>query len=167
MAEETSSFSAFYGENYRSVLKLAYVFAGGWQVAEDIAQEAFVRALSCWDGQLIAPEAWVRVTAVNLARSRLRRRQAESRALERARPPADSCEPADPPGELSRVWQAVRRLPKRQAQAVALHYADDLSVGDVAAIMGCAEGTVKALLHQGRRRIAAQLGASAGGEDGH
>lgn len=160
------SFSTFYADNHRSVIKLAYVIAGGgWQVAEDIAQEAFVRALDRWDGQLVAPEAWVRTTAVNLARSRLRRLRAEHRALARTGVDADHGGPVDLPEEASRLWQLVHRLPRRQAQAVALHYADDLPINQVATIKGCAEGTVKAVLHQGRRRIAEQLDRTAGGKD--
>jgi RNA polymerase sigma-70 factor, ECF subfamily len=53
----------------------------------------------------------------------------------------------------------VRRLPARQAEAVALFYVEDLPVRQVAEVMGCAEGTAKALLHQARRRLAEQLGA--------
>ena len=51
--------------------------------------------------------------------------------------------------EAGEFWHAVRRLPKRQAQAVALHYLEDASVAEIAAIMGCAENTVKVHLHRG------------------
>ena len=54
-------------------------------------------------------------------------------------------------------WAAVRTLPRRQAQAIALFYLEDLPVAGIAAVLGCAEGTVKALLHQGRRGLAARL----------
>jgi RNA polymerase sigma-70 factor (ECF subfamily) len=51
----------------------------------------------------------------------------------------------------------VRRLPPRQAQAVVLHYVEDLTVADIASVLGVAEGTVKALLHQARERLRRQL----------
>jgi DNA-directed RNA polymerase specialized sigma24 family protein len=41
---------------------------------------------------------------------------------------------------------------------VALHYVDDRAVADIAVILGCAEGTVKAHLHQARQSLARTLG---------
>jgi RNA polymerase sigma-70 factor (ECF subfamily) len=54
-------------------------------------------------------------------------------------------------------WRAVRSLPLRQAQAVALHYLFDLSVVDVADTLGISEGTVKAHLHKARAALAKKL----------
>jgi RNA polymerase sigma-70 factor (ECF subfamily) len=51
----------------------------------------------------------------------------------------------------------VRRLPARQAAAVALHYLEDRPVTEVASILGCAEGTAKAHLHKGRTNLAKLL----------
>ena len=61
------------------------------------------------------------------------------------------------PAEDAEVWRAVRRLPKRQAQVVALYYAADCSVAEVAEVLGLAEGTVKAQLHRGRQALAGWL----------
>jgi RNA polymerase sigma-70 factor (ECF subfamily) len=51
----------------------------------------------------------------------------------------------------------VRSLPRRQAQAVALHYLEDLPVAEIARVLGCAEGTVKAHLHHGREALGRRL----------
>jgi DNA-directed RNA polymerase specialized sigma24 family protein len=40
---------------------------------------------------------------------------------------------------------------------VALHYLEDLSVRQIAMVLNCAEGTVKVLLHRGRRTLAHRL----------
>lgn len=68
------------------------------------------------------------------------------------------------PVEDEQVWSAVRALPKRQAQVVALHYALDLSVAEVAATLGCAEGTVKAHLSRARAALAVELDLPDGDE---
>lgn len=99
--------------------------------------------------------------AVNAATSRFRRLGAEARALARLAGRGRSVWPDPLPEELERFWVAVRRLPTRQAQAAALHYGEDRSVADIARIMGCAEGTVKAHLHQARRTLAQRLGLGA------
>ena len=102
------------------------------------------------------PAAWVRRVCANLATSAFRRRQAEVRALLRfGGRRQDSLEL----GESSEVfWAHVRRLPRRQAQAVALHYALDLSVDDVAATLGISSGTVKVHLSRARDALAVELG---------
>lgn len=153
------AFTDFYTGNYRDVTGLVYTLTGSWPVAEDIAQEAFVRAYRDWRrvGGFERPHSWVRTVAVNLATSRGRRLAAEARALARLRS-RRATEVDRLPGDSEAFWDAVRALPRRQAQAVALRYHSDLSVGEIAEVMGCAEGTVKAHLHAGRRSLAAELG---------
>jgi RNA polymerase sigma-70 factor (ECF subfamily) len=157
-------FGEFYVSQLRDVTGLAYTLTGSWPAAEDIAQEAFVRAYRCWPdvGGYDRPDSWVRTVAVNLATSRGRRLGAEARALARlrSRPPAAEADPIDAQADL--FWEAVRRLPRRQAQAVALRYYSDLSVAQIASAMGCAEGTIKAHLHAARQRLAERLRSDEG-----
>jgi DNA-directed RNA polymerase specialized sigma24 family protein len=60
--------------------------------------------------------------------------------------------------EHAEVWQAIRTLPPSQAQVIALHYYEDYSISQIAAALDRAPGTIKAQLHQGRRRLARILG---------
>jgi Sigma-70 region 2 len=79
------SFEQFYLEEFPRVVKLAYALSGSRAGAEDIAQEAFLRAYRDWD-RIRSYEhqaAWVRRVAANLATSGLRRRVVEARALAR------------------------------------------------------------------------------------
>ncbi len=82
--------------------------------------------------------------------------------------PGGSAEPSaslarwpDPTVELPTTdhefWEAVRALPARQAQAIALHYLEDRPVAEIAEILGCAPATVKVHLHRGRRALADTL----------
>ncbi len=57
------------------------------------------------------------------------------------------------PADHAEVWAAVRSLPKRQQQVLALHYLEGYSINEVAALLGVAEGTVKTHLHQGRNTL--------------
>jgi RNA polymerase sigma-70 factor (ECF subfamily) len=59
--------------------------------------------------------------------------------------------------EYEAFWAEVRRLPRRQAQAVALHYIYDLGVAEIASTLGCAEGTVKVHLSRGRAALGSRL----------
>lgn len=149
------SFESFYGSQHRHVVRIVYALCGSWQVAEEVTQEAFLRALRRWSElqMMERPDAWVRRVACNLATSRFRRFAIEAKALLRLRARQVPVEVDPLPTDLERFWQLVRRLPDRQAQAVALFYADDLPVVEVARVMGCAEGTVKAHLHAARQQL--------------
>jgi RNA polymerase sigma-70 factor (ECF subfamily) len=152
------AFELLYQRDYAAVVGLVYGLTGSRWVAEDLAQEAFLRAHRDWAhvGDMVSPDGWVRRVALNLARSRWRRLRSETMARLRMTVLADTSNPG-PDSESEAFWGEVRSLPSRQAQAVALHYVEDLSVADVAEILGVAEGTVKALLHQGRERLRRQL----------
>jgi RNA polymerase sigma-70 factor, ECF subfamily len=156
-------FEYFYLQEYPRVVALAYALSGSRAGSEDIAQEAFLRAYRDWDrvGSYEHRVAWVRRVAANLATSGLRRRVVEARALirlaGRREPPVDPL-----PAENAEFWAAVRALPSRQAQVVALYYLEDRSIQQTAAVLDCAEGTVKAHLAKARRALARQLQVDGG-----
>jgi RNA polymerase sigma-70 factor (ECF subfamily) len=147
-------FDAFWHREQLSVTAFAYALTGSRTAAEDLAQEAFAAAATAW-ATLQNPSAWVRRVVSNRAISRWRRQGRETRALSRLASQRDSYHLSD--DDMS-FWDAVRRLPRRQAQVVALHYLDDLPVAEIAATLGVAEGTVKATLFRGRAALARALG---------
>lgn len=155
--QDRATFVGLYGQHHERILRLVYALCGDWQVAEDATQEAFVRAMRRWGtvGGYDRPDAWVRRVAIHLVRSRFRRISREIAAIARLTARAERATTTVELDEDSQeFWAAVRDLPRRQAEAVALYYADDLPVGDVARVMQCAEGTVKAHLHAARQRLA-------------
>jgi RNA polymerase sigma-70 factor (ECF subfamily) len=152
------AFEQLYRSDYRRLVALAYGLSGSRAAAEELAQEAFLAAHRRWVdvGGYDDPSAWLRRVVVNRSVSLVRRRVAEALAMARLgarREYPDSLSDRD-----EAVWRAVRALPRRQAQVVALHYIDDRPVAAIAAILGCAEGTVKAHLHQARVSLARMLG---------
>lgn len=128
--------------NYASVLKLAYIYSGRREVAEDLTQEALLRAASKI-AQLPAEEVmpYLRRTVINLWKNRIRRVAVERRARARLKGPAEVAAPADEPD--AELWMAVRRLPPGQRACVVLRYYEDLSEQQVAETLGCSIGTVK------------------------
>jgi len=159
----TVSFETFYERELKSVIGLAYALSGSRSAAEDLAQEAFLAAHKSWGkvGRYEKPEAWVRRVVANLSVSRFRRRVREARAVARLKPQESYLPPL--PAEDEAFWREVRALPRRQAQAIALHYLEDRSVSEIAEILECAEGTVKVHLFKGRARLSERLGLDAGG----
>lgn len=162
--EVPEPFTRFFRAEYSPIVALVYGLSGSRSAAEDIAQEAFLRAYRDWSRveSMDSPEGWIRRVAMNLARSRWRRLKAELAARSRLAPLTDFSPPDGPPTEF---WDEVRRLPRRQAEAVSLRYVEDLTVTEISQILQIAEGTVRALLFQGRERLRRQFVAKGLVED--
>ena len=156
-------FDEFYEREYPAIVALGFALSGSRWAAEDLAQEAFLAAHRDWErvGSYERPGVWVRHVVANLSVSAFRRRMAEARALAKAAmgqvPDVSELTP-----DGAEFWRAVRSLPRRQAQAIALHYLEDLSVAEVADILGTAEGTVKKHLFEGRKTLARRLDPEGG-----
>lgn len=150
-------FESFYAAERRSILGLAYVLSGSRSGAEDLAQEAFMAAYRNWErvSGYDDPGAWVRRVVANAAVSWLRRRAAEARALLRLGQPDFTIPEIDPGAEL--VWREVRRLPARQAQAIALRYFDGREVSEIARVLSCSESTIHTHLRRGKESLARRL----------
>src|SRR5438445_13642888 len=116
-AARTEEFEAVYTELFPRAATLAYRLLGNRTAAEDVAAEALARAYARWSkiSKLAYRDAWVLRVATNLAIDATRRRVPEVHAQE----PLDSTEAAIV--RLALV-NALRSLPRRQRQAVALRY---------------------------------------------
>lgn len=156
---EHSDFDAFFRAHYRSVAGLAYVLCGDLGQAEDLAQDAFAQAHRSWTSVrgYDDPGAWVRRVVANRATSLLRRRSAEFRALARYGS-RRALTAADSDVDGARLWRAVRALPRRQAQVVALTFLEDLDITEVARVLKCGEATVKTHLHRAKATLGERLG---------
>jgi RNA polymerase sigma factor (sigma-70 family) len=162
-AGQPQRFEEVYLREFTSVFALAYAMSGSRWAAEDIAQDAFVVAHRQWDrvGGYDDPGAWVRRVAANLAVSGVRRRLAEARALVRLAGRQHEQPYAALPAEDGDFWRAVRRLPRRQVQVVALVALGDLSTAEVAATLGCSQRTVQVHLQKARATLTERLGLPA------
>jgi RNA polymerase sigma-70 factor (sigma-E family) len=149
-----------YAGCFRRLVVQVYAVTGDLSEAQEAVQEAFVRALASPRSfaALDNHEAWLRRVAVNVARSRHRRRRTLDALLHRiGRPPVV----ADPSPDHIALMGALRRLPQGQRAALGLHYLVDLPVEEVAETLGISVGTVKSRLSRGRRALALLLTESA------
>ena len=154
----SETFEEFYEREYPAVVGLAYALSGSRSAAEDLAQEAFLAAHRDWErvGGFERNDVWVRRVVANMSMSMFRRRYAEARALALVALGTATTMP-ELSAEGAEFWAAVRALPRRQAQAIALHYLEDRPVAEIAEILGTAEGTVKKHLHEGRLGVIRRL----------
>jgi RNA polymerase sigma-70 factor (ECF subfamily) len=142
-------FQELYEREYEPVFRATYLLCGDRRAAEDSTQEAFARCLERWGRLKDEPwvAGWVTSTALNHARKALRRRR---------EPEARQSGDHDRDAAVD-LWRAIRSLPRRQQESIVLHYASDLAVGEVAAVMGCCEGAVKSHLSRAREALRIHL----------
>ena len=132
---------------------------GSHFAAEDLAQDALTEAHRKWAqiSQYDDPAGWVRRVMINKSTSRVRRLRTEAKGLVRmSGRRTESIAPTEPTVE---VWQAVRDLPARQSQVVALFYWEDRSISEISQILDVSQETVKTHLKRGRASLAVQLEA--------
>ena len=163
-AEYVESFEQFYRHEFPRLLVLARALAGDpW--AEDIAHDSILVAYRQWKriSLMDSPAGYVHRICAHKAVSWMRRASAERRALRRV--VARGVVTVEPmSAENERFWAEVRRLPRRQAEVVALFYGLDLPIPVIAETLDCAEGTVKAHLARARAQLSQRFAIS--GEEG-
>lgn len=142
MGHEQDEFADFYRSSRDSCLKAVTAVAGNLQLAEDLVAEAFARAWTSWSKvrRHPAPRAWVVRTALNLGVSWWRRRREVPLADH------DAAAPAELRGVDPGLIAALRRLPARQREVLALRIFLDLDTETTAKVLRIAPGTVTAHL---------------------
>jgi RNA polymerase sigma-70 factor, ECF subfamily len=150
-------FTAFFQDAYPRIVAQLRLLTGDLASAEDVAQEAFVRAASRWPqlARYDQPEAWVRRTAFRVAIDLLRRARRQQGLLARLgtrREPDAQLNPQD-----REVIQGLLRLLLPLREVLVLHHCLDLPVDAIAAQTGVSAGTVKSRLSRGRERLAVLL----------
>ena len=158
-ADPAGQVTALYQAHALGLLRLAVLMLGERHAAEDVVQDAFLGLFRRWDALHDHERAlaYVRSSVFNGCRTVLRKRTRD-REFVLVEPDAESAEARVVLGEEHReVLAALRRLPDRQREAVALRYCLDMPVGEVARVMGIAEGTVKSAASRGIAAIARML----------
>lgn len=151
-----SELAAVYMSDRQRLVGLARTVIGSEDGADEIVQEAFARTLARWDDvrDKHDPLPYLRSVVLNLCRARGRRRVLPTTEAEDA-PSAESV--ADVRARRSDVLAALRMLPHRQREVVALRYFGGLSTDETAAELGISAGSVKTHLHRALRTLAGSL----------
>jgi RNA polymerase sigma-70 factor, ECF subfamily len=148
-----------YQAHYRRLVAALYALTGDHAEAQDLVQEAYARALARPRQFLDVadPEAWLRTVAMNLARTRWRRRRLFDTLVRSGRVarPVETIPGVDP--NRVALVAALQQLSQATRETIVLHHLADMSVHEVAAALGVPVGTVKARLSRGRAMLAALL----------
>jgi RNA polymerase sigma-70 factor, ECF subfamily len=169
-----SAFESLVTHYQRTVYFAAYRLTHNHADADDVLQETFIRLFTALQkGTEIANlVAWLYRTAVNLAIDKLRQTirnkttSLETTVAETGEsfhmdlPDKKNIAPDEEVAELERttiIRKAIDALPLQAKTITILHDLEGLKVKEIASILDCAEGTVKATLYQAHRRLRQKL----------
>jgi RNA polymerase sigma-70 factor (sigma-E family) len=153
-----------YRKHYASLVRMASLLLHDVGAAEDVTQDAFAKVHLAW-GRIREPEkalAYVRSAVLNGARSRMRHLHVVDRHRPEPGRDTQSAEAGALSGEEHReVIAALRALPVRQRECLALRYYLGLSEAEIAETLGISAGSVKTHTHRGLGALEKTLEAPA------
>ena len=162
---DQGAFTQLYESHFDKIYRYLVLRIGDRTEAEDMAQQVFLKALQSissfkWKG--VSFSAWLFRIAHNLAIDFLRRKTKRATVpLDESLAIANSNNPqqlTEQKSDIEQLISATRQLTKAQREVIALRFASELPVAEVAKVMGKSQGAVKALQHSAivalRRRLA-------------
>lgn len=162
LAGDASAFEGIVRRWQGPLVNLAYRFCRHPGRAEEMAQDAFLRAfrfLDRWRDDA-AFSTWLFTVATNVYRSHIRRMRPEEVPLD---PRAQLRGPGNPAAEVEReqVAETVRRtvahLPAKYRDVLVLFYFNEMNIAETARHLALPQGTVKARLHRARGLLQRRL----------
>lgn len=124
-------------------------------LAQDVAQETFIRAWKQGNLRQETEKAWLTRVAVNLCRDEQRSRW--FRHVDRRITPEELPLQADAPDTDSDLLDSVHRLPAREREVIVMHYWNDMSPENIAKLLNVDRATVFRRLARGRKRLKIEL----------
>ena len=160
---DEAAFELLVGRYQGRAYRLAWSLLRNAEDARDVSQDAFLRVYRTAAGFRgdARFSTWFYRILVNLCLDHQRRGSWWRRLLVRddaaadgpmlERQPAPLVDPGDTVDHaqvMARLWTAVERLSPQQRAAIVLHVQEELPTGQIAAVLGCTEATVRVHLHR-------------------
>lgn len=163
MTREQSEFDAFVVSTASELLRFAYLLTGDRALSQDLVQQALMKAHRAWKGAVRAdkPSAYVRRVIINEHTS-WRRRRRNTEVVQADLPDRVLPDGLDDLVARDAMWRALDRLPRRQRAVLVLRYYEDRADGEIAGLLGCAEGTVRSLASRAFETLRAHPGLTEG-----
>ncbi len=144
---------ALYAAHWRRLVRLSVLLVRDVGTAEVVVQDGFIAVHRRWDRLHDHDKAlaYLRKAVVNQSRSALRHRMVVQRHVERGPDPAlpEAPGPGEGFAQRAAVLEAMRALPQRQREVLALRYYLDLSEAEIADTLGISRGAVKSHASRG------------------
>ncbi len=155
-AGETGAFEDLIAIMERPLLYYATSLMGNQDSGLDVLQEVWIRVLRDIR-KLRDPNSlrsWLYTITHGIAVDRIRRNSARERAEQvELEDFQEAEEPMFAEEDAAAVHQALSQISLRHREVLVLHFLEDLSLTEIAEIVGCSEGTVKSRMHYAKRAM--------------
>ena len=158
-ANREAEFTAFVETASPALLRAALVLLDSREDAEDALQLTLLRTYRRWDRAKEAPSAYARAVLINACRERWRHRARHPETSGDMEALGDVISFAEAVDRRHVLVRMLRRLPDVQREVLVFRYLLDATVGETAAALGIAEGTVKSAASRGLDQLRVLLSA--------
>jgi RNA polymerase sigma-70 factor (ECF subfamily) len=158
-----AQFEEFVVARTPALLRLAYVLSGDAALAEDLVQEALIKAHAHWSriSVMEGPDPYVRRMISNEYVNWRRRRRAGEIPSDVTEVPGRT-EASSEVVEREALWSALRLIPPRQRAVLVLRYYEDLREAEIAEILGRTGSTVRSLQSRALQTLKSRLASDEG-----
>ena len=161
---DDDDFERLYAAEAQGLFAFLAYRTGDRGLAEDLMADAFERALRSrgrFDRRRGSSRTWLYAIALNALRDHARRRAAEERALGRAGEPADAGrDRLEAIGDRDELQRALAALSPEEREAIALRFGAEMTVPEMADVLGERLTTVEGRVYRGLRKLRDELGPS-------
>lgn len=164
LAIDEASYGEYVGARRRMLLRTAFLLTGDWHAAEDLVQETLTKLYVVWRRvRRHDADAYARKTMLHAYIDSTRRPWRREHVVDAVPDGVGGGDPADgsDPETRRRLLAALAVVPPRQRAVLVLRFWEDLSVEQVAGLLGCSTGNVKSQTSRGLDRLREVLGPQA------
>jgi RNA polymerase sigma-70 factor (ECF subfamily) len=155
-------FERLYAAEAQGLFAFLAYRTGDRALAEDLLADAFERALRSrvrYDRRRGSEKTWLYAIALNLLRDHARRAAAEGRALERAEVSGAVPDPFAGVEARDELGRGLASLSAEEREAIALRFGAELTVPEMAEVLGAPLTTVEGRVYRALRKLREALGA--------
>ncbi|GAA3107873.1 SigE family RNA polymerase sigma factor [Streptosporangium carneum] len=153
-----TEFAEYVAQRHERLRRTAYLLTRDWAIAEDLVQTALARAWLAWrriDGD---PDPYVYRIITNTHASWWRRRWRGEIPTAELPDRVETRDFTREVGDRDVLWTAIGALSNRQRAVVVLHYFEEMTLTQVADVLGCSVGAVKSQLGRALTRLRVDQG---------
>jgi RNA polymerase sigma-70 factor (ECF subfamily) len=155
-------FERLYAAHAEALLGFLVYRTGDRSLAEDVVADTFERVLRTrfrFDPRKSSEKTWIYTIAMNVVRDQARRASTETRALERVAEPVPARRgPLDDVEDRDELKRALDALSPEEREAVALRFGGDLTIPEVAKVVGASQSTVHGRVYRALEKMRSELG---------
>jgi RNA polymerase sigma-70 factor (ECF subfamily) len=147
-------FERLYSAEAQGLFAFLAYRTGDRALAEDLLADAFERALrGKYNARRGTPKTWLYAIALNVLRDHVRRVSAEGRAYARVDVAGRLDDPFAGVEARDELMRALSRLAAEEREAIALRYGSDMTLPEIAAVLGVPLTTVEGRVYRALRKL--------------